>query len=106
MDENTENLGIIETETVNVLNDTEETEGNVDYMKDATLSQKRLVWGYIVYRNLMENGGRIYSGKEKRRLRRECERNAAKGRYDKMFDEEYIKKRDERRKESFEKLNK
>ena len=46
------------------------------------------------------------SGQEKRRLRKECLKNAKKGRYDYLFDEEKIKRREERQKEKFEKLNK
>lgn len=46
------------------------------------------------------------SGKDKRRLLRECIKNAKRGRYDYMFDEEKIRKREERQKEKFEKLNK
>ena len=46
------------------------------------------------------------SGKDKRRLLRECIKNAKKGRYDYLFDEEKIRKREERQKEKFDKLNK
>lgn len=46
------------------------------------------------------------SGKDKRRLLRECLKNAKRGRYDYMFDEEKIRKREERQKEKFDKLNK
>lgn len=46
------------------------------------------------------------SGKDKRRLLRECLKNAKKGKYDYLFDEEKIRKREERQKEKFDKLNK
>ena len=45
------------------------------------------------------------SGKDKRRLLREGLKNAKRGRYDYMFDEEKIRKREERQKEKFDKLN-
>ena len=46
------------------------------------------------------------SGNDKRRLLRECLKNAKKGKYDYLFDEEKIRKREERQKEKFDKLNK
>ena len=60
----------------------------------------------IVFNNYMNNANRLMSGKEKRRLFRECLRNAKKGRYEYMFDKEKIAKKEERMRKNFEKLNK
>lgn len=46
------------------------------------------------------------SGKEKRRLRRECLKNAKKGKYMYMFDPVKIQKRQERVHQNFDKINK
>lgn len=59
----------------------------------------------IVFENYIRNSQRPLSGKEKRRLLRECQRNAKKGRYTYMFDKEKIAKREERARKNFEKLN-
>lgn len=59
----------------------------------------------IVFENYIRNAQRPMSGKEKRRLLRECQRNAAKGKYTYMFDKEKIAKREERARKNFEKLN-
>ena len=59
----------------------------------------------IVYNQYLKSNPYL-SGQEKRRLRKECLKNAKKGRYDYMFDEEKIKRREERQKEKFDKLNK
>lgn len=59
----------------------------------------------IVFENYIRNSQRFLSGKEKRRLLRECQRNAKKGRYTYMFDKEKIAKREERARKNFEKLN-
>lgn len=60
---------------------------------------------YIVFENYIRNTNRILSGKEKRRLLRECQRNAKKGRYEYMFDEEKQRKKRERTAKAFEKMN-
>lgn len=60
----------------------------------------------IVFNNYMNNANRLMSGKEKRRLFRECLRNAKKGKYEYMFDKEKIAKKEERMRKNFEKLNK
>lgn len=59
----------------------------------------------IVFENYIRNTNRFLSGKEKRRLLRECIRNAKKGRYEYMFDEEKIAKKRERTAKAFEKMN-
>lgn len=59
----------------------------------------------IVFENYVRNSNRLLSGKEKRRLYRECLKNAKKGRYTYMFDKEKIAKREERMRKNFEKLN-
>lgn len=59
----------------------------------------------IVFENYVRNSQRLLSGKEKRRLLRECQRNAKKGKYNYMFDKEKIAKREERARKNFEKLN-
>lgn len=59
----------------------------------------------IVFENYMKNSNRLLSGKEKRRLYRECLRNAKKGRYVSMFDPEKIQKRQERMHKNFEMIN-
>lgn len=63
------------------------------------------VQAQIVFDNYVRNTNRIMFGKEKRRLYRECLRNAKKGRYRYMFDPEKIQKRQERARLNFEKLN-
>ena len=60
----------------------------------------------IVFENYIRNTNRLLSGKEKRRLMRECLRNAKKGRYEYMFDEEKIAKKRERAAKAFDKMNK
>ena len=60
----------------------------------------------IVFDNFINNANRVMSGKEKRRLRRECLKNAKKGKYMYMFDKEKIAKKEERIHKNFEKLNK
>ena len=60
----------------------------------------------IVFENYIRNTQRFLSGKEKRRLLRECQRNAKKGRYNYMFDPEIQARKQERAKASFEKMNK
>ena len=101
--ENIDGEILIPAEEVDVITEPVENDA-IEEKREATLQEKRLIWGYMVYRNLIENG-RIYNGKEKRRLRRECERNALKGRYDRLFDEEALKRRAEKSRESFENLN-
>lgn len=59
----------------------------------------------IVFENYIRNSQRLLSGKEKRRLLRECQRNAKKGRYNYMFDKEKMAKREERARKNFEKIN-
>lgn len=59
----------------------------------------------IVFNNFIMNGARVLSGKEKRALHRACVRNAKRGRYDYMFDPEKLRKREERDKMKFDKLN-
>lgn len=59
----------------------------------------------IVFENYVKNSNRLLSGKEKRRLYRECLRNAKKGRYVSMFDPEKIQKRQERMHKNFEMIN-
>ncbi len=59
----------------------------------------------IVFNSILQNNPYM-SGQEKRRVRKECLRNAKKGRYDYLFDPEKIRKREERQKEKFDKLNK
>jgi hypothetical protein len=63
--------------------------------------------GRIVYENYIRNTNQYLSGKDKRRILRECIRNAKKGKYDYMFDPEKQKKRQERaiKNGSFNKLN-
>jgi hypothetical protein len=59
----------------------------------------------IVFENYIRNTQRLLSGKEKRRLLRECQRNAKKGRYEYMFDEEKQAKKRERMAQAFNKMN-
>jgi len=59
----------------------------------------------IMYNNYINNSNRVFSGKEKRTLKRKFVRDAMKGRFDHLFDEEKIKKREERERKKFEKLN-
>lgn len=59
----------------------------------------------IVFENFIRNSNRVFSGKERRALHRECLRNAKRGRYDYMFDPEKLRKREERDKARFDKLN-
>ena len=60
----------------------------------------------IVFDNFINNNNRVMSGKEKRRLRRECLKNAKKGKYMYMFDPVKIQKRQERVHQNFDKINK
>lgn len=60
----------------------------------------------IVFENYINSANRIMSGKEMRRMRRECLKNAKKGKYEYMFDKEKVAKREERMRKNFEKLNK
>lgn len=64
------------------------------------------VQAQIVFDNYMNNANRFMSGKEKRRLYRECLRNAKKGKYNYMFDPEKMQKRQERARQNFDKMNK
>lgn len=59
----------------------------------------------IIFDNFVKGSGRVFSGKEKRSLYRECLRNAKRGKYDYMFDPEKIRKKEERDKVKFDKLN-
>lgn len=59
----------------------------------------------IVFENYIRNTQRLLSGKERRRLLRECQRNAKKGRYEYMFDEEKQAKKRERMAQAFDKMN-
>lgn len=59
----------------------------------------------IVFENYIRNTQRFLSGKEKRHLLRECQRNAKKGRYEYMFDEEKQAKKRERMTQAFDKMN-
>lgn len=59
----------------------------------------------IVFENYIQNTQRFLSGKEKRRLLRECQRNARKGRYEYLFDEEKQAKKRERAAQAFDKMN-
>lgn len=60
----------------------------------------------VVFENYVQTCGRILSGPEKRNLKRQFLRNAKKGMYDYLFDEEKAKKREERMRAKFEKMNK
>lgn len=60
----------------------------------------------VVFENYIRTCGRVLSGQEKRNLKRQFLRNAKKGMYDYLFDEEKAKKRAERQKEKFDKMNK
>lgn len=60
----------------------------------------------VVYNNFIKSASYIMTGPQKRKLYRECLRNAKKGKYDYLFDEEKIRKREERERAKFEKLNK
>lgn len=64
------------------------------------------VQAQIVFDNYMNSANRFMSGKEKRRLYRECLRNAKKGRYTYMFDPAKMQKRQERARQNFDKMNK
>ena len=64
------------------------------------------VQAQIIFDNYMNNTNRLMSGKEKRRLYRECLRNAKKGRYNYMFDPDKMQKRQERIRQNFDKMNK
>lgn len=64
------------------------------------------VQAQIVFDNYMNSANRLMSGKEKRRLYRECLRNAKKGRYNYMFDPAKMQKRQERARQNFDKMNK
>ena len=52
--------------------------------------KKPEVQAQIIYENYLRNTDIIFTGPEKRKLRREILANAKKGRYKKMFDEEFI----------------
>lgn len=60
----------------------------------------------VVFENYVQTCGRVLSGQEKRNLKRQFLRNAKKGMYDYLFDEEKAKKREERMRAKFEKMNK
>lgn len=60
----------------------------------------------VVFENYVQTCGRVLSGPEKRNLKRQFLRNAKKGMYDYLFDEEKAKKREERMRAKFEKMNK
>lgn len=64
------------------------------------------VQAQIVFDNYMNSANRFMSGKEKRRLHRECLRNAKKGKYTYMFDPAKMQKRQERARQNFDKMNK
>lgn len=64
------------------------------------------VQAQIVFDNYMNSANRFMSGKEKRRLYRECLRNAKKGKYTYMFDPAKMQKRQERARQNFDKMNK
>ena len=61
--------------------------------------------GQVVFNSYVQNNPYM-TGKEKRRLLRECIKNAKKGKYDYLFDPEKIRKREEREQAKFDKLNK
>lgn len=46
------------------------------------------VQAQIVYQNYINTSNRILSGKDKRKIRREIERNVLKGKYKKLFDQD------------------
>lgn len=60
----------------------------------------------VVFENYVQTCGRILSGQEKRNLKRQFLRNAKKGMYDYLFDEEKARKREERMQAKFDKMNK
>ena len=64
------------------------------------------VQAQIVFDNYMNSANRFMSGKEKRRLYRECLMNAKKGKYTYMFDPAKMQKRQERARQNFDKMNK
>jgi len=110
------------TDTVIVTDQQDRTiSGTVDFNKEIELKKQEIAKrqelekklrntpefkASVVFQNYVKAAGRPMSGKEKRALKRECLRNAKKGKYDKLFDEEAIKKAEERRKAKFDKLNK
>lgn len=72
------------------------------------LGQKKLTHeeqAKIIFENYIQNTQRFLSGKEKRRLYRECLRNAKKGRYEYLFDESKQAKKRERAAQAFDKMN-
>lgn len=75
-----------------------------EYQKE--LFKNPAVQAQIMYNNYVNNSGRILNGSEKRVLRRKFLREAKKGRYNYLFDEEKVKAREARQKDKFEKLNK
>lgn len=60
----------------------------------------------VVFNNYLATTQYILSGPQKRSLYRKFLREAKRGRYDYLFDEEKIKRREERAKAKFDKLNK
>lgn len=83
------------------VNDTTDTTNN----NPAQFTLTPEIKAEIVFNNFIKNSNRILSGKEKRSLHRECIRNAKLGRYDYMFDPDKLRKREERDKAKFDKLN-
>lgn len=76
--------------------------------KEVQLKKRKLTpdeQAQIIFENYIRNTQRFLSGKEKRRLLRECQRNAKKGRYEYMFDEEKQAKKRERTAQAFDKMN-
>lgn len=83
-------------------------EAGGDLAKMQQLEKKKLTpeeQAQIVFENYIQNTQRFLSGKEKRRLLRECQRNARKGRYEYLFDEEKQAKKRERAAQAFDKMN-
>ena len=103
--ENSKNENICD-EQIEQLNKTDEEFINEHNEEISKSSEYRGMMMYNNYIHSQESQGTIFTGKQKRVLKRKFLRDAKKGKYDYIFDEEKIKRRQERAAKDFESLNK
>lgn len=96
----------VETKDVEVLESTTLEDGLQDEEYRKELLKQPAVRANLVYQNYINTCERILSGKEKRNIRRRILRETLKGKYDYMFDEAAIARKEERSRKAFDSLNK
>lgn len=98
------NSGVDDAEDILNGDDEQQTpeQGNID---NKEFLRNPEVQAEIIYTNYINSSGRIYSGKEKRRIRREILKKAKQGKYMKMFEDEINGIPSKQEKKAFEKLN-